>query len=87
MKKTGEMNMAEKTNLTLESYDENGVALKVAVEGESNMPFWKHDLKLDAVIALLESVDMKDFHEDNKYEEFNQYMNEIQELLDAVKGF
>lgn len=81
------MRMAEKTNLTLESYGENGIGLKVTVEGESNMPFWKHDLKLDAVIALLENVDMKEFHEDNKYEEFNRYMNEIQELLDAVKGF
>ncbi|MFL9651890.1 hypothetical protein [Exiguobacterium chiriqhucha] len=79
--------MAEKINLTLESFGENGVTLKVDVEGESNMPFWNHDLKLDAVIALLESVDMKDFYEDNKHEEFNQYMNEIQELLDAVKGF
>lgn len=79
--------MDKKTNLTLESYGENGIALKVTVEGESNMPFWKHDLKLDAVIALLNAVDVKDFFEDNKYEEFDKYMNEIQELLDAHREF
>lgn len=78
--------MDKKTNLTLESYGEDGIALKVSVEGESNMPFWKHDLKLKAVIALLDSVDIKDFFEDNKYEEFNTYMTEIQETLDAIKG-
>lgn len=80
------MKMDKKTNLTLESYGENGIALKVTVEGESNMPFWKHDLKLKAVIALLDSVDIKDFFEENKYEEFNTYMTEIQETLDAIKG-
>lgn len=79
--------MTKRTNLTLASGDDNGKVIKVSVEGETDMPFWKHDLKLEAVIALLESVDMKDFHEDNKYEEFNRYMSEIQELLDAVKGF
>lgn len=80
------MKMDKKTNLTLESYGENDIALKVTVEGESNMPFWKHDLKLKAVIALLDSVDIKDFFEENKYEEFNTYMTEIQETLDAIKG-
>lgn len=79
--------MDKKTDLTLSSYNENGVALKVMVEGESDMPFWKHDLKLEAVIALLNTVDVKDFFEDNKYEEFDKYMNEIQELLNAHREF
>ncbi|OHX51667.1 hypothetical protein [Planococcus faecalis] len=79
--------MDKKTDLTLHSYGENGVAFKVTVEGESDMPFWKHDLKLDAVIALLNTVDVKDFFEDNKYEEFDKYMNEIQELLNAHREF
>lgn len=78
--------MDKNTNLTLEAYGENGVVLKVTVEGETNMPFWKHDLKLKAVLALLDSVDIKDFFEDNKYEEFDTYMTEIQETLDAIKG-
>lgn len=78
--------MAELTKSTLESYDENGRVLKVTLEGETDMPFWEHDLKLEAVKALLDTVDGKDFYEDGKHEEFHKHLDEIQEILNALRG-
>ena len=48
--------------------------LKVTIEGESNMPFWNHDLKVKAILALLESIDIKHYYEENKQDEgFKSY--------------
>lgn len=78
--------MAKLTQATLEATNESGKGIRVTIEGETDMPFWKHDLKLKAIKALLETVDMKDFYNEDKHEEFENHMNEIQEILDAVRG-
>lgn len=76
--------MSEETLLSMEAIDENGVKVKVTIEGKTEMPFWKHDLKLQAVKHLLETVDSKDFYEADKHMEFHQEIEEIKELLDAI---
>lgn len=50
---------------------------KGMIEGYSNMPFWNHDLKLKAVLALLDSVDSKDFFDSPNYNELDDYTKEI----------
>lgn len=77
--------MSEKTVSVMESTDGQGNKLKVTLEGHTNLPFWEHDLKLEAVKMLLNTVDRKDFNQNGIYEEFEQYMEDIQELLNAVR--
>jgi len=76
--------MSQNTFFSMESVDEQGVALKVTVEGKTDMPFWKHDLKLKVIKSLLETIDKKDFYEADKDMEFYQEIEEIKELLDAI---
>lgn len=76
--------MNQDTVLSMESIDEQGVELKVTIEGKTDMPFWKHDLKLKVVKSLLETIDKKDFYEADKDMEFYQEIEEIKELLDAI---
>jgi hypothetical protein len=58
--------MAELTGTTMEARDEKGkLKISVSIEGESDMPFWKHDLKLKAIRELLKTVDKKDYIEEN----------------------
>jgi len=76
--------MSEKTVLNMEATNEEGVSLTIEIQGQSDIPFWKHDLKLEAIKALLNTIDMKDFYEVNKHEEFYKHLAEIQELLNAV---
>lgn len=51
--------------------------LKITIEGESNMPFWNHDLKVKAVLALLNSIDIKHYYEDNLQDQGYQSAKEI----------
>lgn len=60
------------------------LGLKVDIQGQTDMPFWKHDLKLEAIKELLETIDKKDFYEANKHEKFQKHMEEVQELLNAI---
>jgi hypothetical protein len=57
-----------------------------SIKGYSNMPFWNHDLKLKAVMALLGTVDYKDFYENNNPEDLEQYLNEIEEQIKHLRG-
>lgn len=81
--------MGEKTKFTLESRNTSNGELEVGVtvEGETEMPFWNHDLKIRAAIALLESVDYKDFAEDSKEREFEKYLQELEETINAIRSF
>lgn len=42
---------------------DNNEDIEIVVKGVANMPFWKHDLKIKAAIALLEYIDDKDFED------------------------
>lgn len=61
--------------------------LKITIEGESDMPFWNHDLKVKAILALLESIDVKHYYEDNKVDEAGTSFNEIIETAKWAFGY
>ena len=67
----------------MEYTDEEGKTIKVTVEGETEIPFWKHDLKLRAAIGLLNTVDFKDFVNVNKEELYFKLMEELRETINA----
>ncbi|MBR2652235.1 MAG: hypothetical protein IKE75_01130 [Bacilli bacterium] len=61
--------------------------VKGEIEGYSNMPFWNHDLKLEVVLALLNTVDYKDFFESPNYNQLNDYTKQIIEAIEYSLGF
>lgn len=63
------------------SYLEDGEKIEITVKGNSSMPFWKHDLKFEAAIALLETVDEKEFAEDDNWEGYHEYVAKVMEAL------
>ena len=79
--------MAHET-ITLESGSiQTGKAdLKITIEGETDMPFWNHDLKVKAILALLNSIDIKHYYEDNKADEGFDSYEEIIETAKAAFG-
>lgn len=54
------------------------------ITGQSEIDY-HDDLKLKAVIALLNSVDQVNFNKVDKNDVFTSYMSEIELLLDAMK--
>lgn len=74
----------EKVTFKLESYDLNENELSVNIEGYSELKFWKHDLKIAAAIALLETVDLKDFHEAGKLEVYEKSLSELRKIVDRI---
>ena len=60
---------------------EDGEQIKVVYEGNSSMPFWNHDLKFEAAIALLTTVDEKDFAENGNWEQYHEYVDKVMEAL------
>lgn len=77
--------MAEKTVLSMGSFDEKGNVMNITVEGSSDMPFWKHDLKIEAAMALLDTIDLKDFAEHDMYEKYFKYVHQLKELVEALE--
>ncbi|HFJ9332349.1 TPA: hypothetical protein ACGW5B_005843 [Bacillus paranthracis] len=61
--------------------------VKVEIEGYSNMPFWNHDLTLEVVLGLLNTVDYKDFFESPNYNQLNDYTKQIIESIEYSLGF
>ena len=61
--------------------------VKVEIEGYSNMPFWNHDLTLEVVLGLLNTVDYKDFFESPNYNQLNDYTKQIIEAIEYSLGF
>jgi hypothetical protein len=75
----------EKTEFVCESKKIGGeLEVKVTVEGKTDMPFWNHDLKIKAAIALLETIDYKDYCNDGKENEFHQQLEELQEVIEGL---
>jgi hypothetical protein len=58
--------------------------VKGEIIGESELEFYD-DLKLKAVIALINSVDQQNFEMAGKMDVFNYYVREIEETLSEVK--
>ena len=75
------MSKKEFTKKQLSGYAESGEEISVMIEGNSSMPFWNHDLKFVAAIALLGTVNEKDFVEDDKWEDYDEYVARVMEAL------
>ncbi|MFC7686313.1 hypothetical protein [Ureibacillus sp. GCM10028918] len=54
------------TGLNLDSLNSE---VEITIEGESKMPFWNDDLKVKAIISLLNTIDIKHYHEENLHDE------------------
>ncbi|HDX9655207.1 TPA: hypothetical protein ROY23_005777 [Bacillus wiedmannii] len=61
--------------------------IKGEYEGYSDMPFWNHDLTLELVIGLLNTVDYKEFFESGKLDELNGYAKRLIETMEYSLGF
>lgn len=71
------------SNIDRESGEPN---FEVIVKGDSKMPFHHDDLKVKAVIALLNSIDIKHYIEDSLEDEGYRSAEEIIELTQTVFG-
>lgn len=70
-------------NFSLEN-EEGELVVTGNINGESEVPSFD-DLKFEAVIALLNSIDKKNFSEVEKKHLFEQYINEIEDTLMEIK--
>lgn len=66
---------------------ETDETLKITIEGESEMPFWNHDLKVKAIISLINSIDIKHYYEDNKVTEADESYRKIIESTKLAFGY
>ena len=75
------MSKKELIKKQLSGSTESGENITVTIEGNSSMPFWNHDLKFEAAIALLSTVDEKDFAEGDNHEDYYEYVRRVMEAL------
>lgn len=75
------MSKKELIKKKLVATSEEGEEIKISIEGNSTMPFWNHDLKFEAAISLLETVNEKDFDEDDMMEDYDKYVSRVMEAL------
>lgn len=61
--------------------------LKITIEGDSNMPFWNHVLKVNAILSLLNSIDVKQYYEDKKVQEADESFRRITESAKVAFGY
>lgn len=61
------------------------VTLKVKIEGETELPIWKDDLKIEAALALLETVDRSHFVEKELTQKFEEYMVDLKFMLEVIE--
>jgi len=64
--------------------DKGELVVKVEIIGETEIPFFD-DLKLKAVIALLNSIDHENFSNAGKNGLFDHYIREIKETINEVQ--
>ncbi|UTR10604.1 hypothetical protein MM300_22525 [Evansella sp. LMS18] len=65
--------------------EEEKLVVHGEISGESDVDY-HDDLKLKAVIALLNSVDQVNFTKAEKGAQFNEFMEEIQDVLSEMKS-
>jgi hypothetical protein len=64
--------------------DKGELVVKGEIIGETEIPFFD-DLKLKAVIALLNSIDHENFSNSGKNGLFDHYIREIKETINEVQ--
>ncbi|WP_174734974.1 hypothetical protein [Mesobacillus harenae] len=79
------MENSEVIKYKFEAADENEeLIIKGEIYGRAALPALD-DLKLNAVIALLNSVDQQNFQAAGKSDVFTELIKEIEETVDAIK--
>ena len=64
--------------------DKGELVVKGEIIGETKIPFF-NDLKLKAVIALLNSIDHENFSNSGENNLFDHYIREIKETINEVQ--
>jgi hypothetical protein len=78
-----EIDLLQKCRFNMEN-DKGELVVKGEIIGKTEIPFFD-DLKLKAVIALLNSVDHENFSDTRKNDLFDQYIKEIEETINEMK--
>jgi hypothetical protein len=74
--------------LDIEDFDDrDDSTIKIVIDGKSDMERWHHDLEIVAVKVLLQGILKENYIDYGKSnEEYLKDLNEIQEVLDHLKG-
>ena len=78
-----EIDFMQKCRFHMEN-DKGELVVKGEIIGKTEIPFFD-DLKLKAVIALLNSIDHENFSDSRKNDLFDHYIKEIKETINEVK--
>ncbi|PLT31517.1 hypothetical protein [Peribacillus deserti] len=82
-----QLNENEEQSYIFEMEDSKGeLVVSGKIRGDSEMEFYD-DLKLKAVIALLNSVDQERFTVHGKNSLFSDYISEIEDTISQIKRF
>ncbi|WP_026701685.1 hypothetical protein [Salibacterium aidingense] len=73
-----------KNRISSTDYETGQTTLRVEFEGETQMPESHDDLKVEAALALLESVDVKNYIEADLYTKAEEDYNEIIDVTKAI---
>ncbi|NHM31426.1 hypothetical protein [Neobacillus terrae] len=65
--------------------DEGELVVKGEINGEAEIPF-HDDLKFKAIIALLNSIDKKNFKDAGNIHIFDDYISEIEGTINELKA-
>jgi hypothetical protein len=77
------INHMQKCTFNMEN-DKGELVVKGEITGEAEIPFFD-DLKLKAVLALLNSIDKQNFSTSGNNYIFNNYVREIEETINEIK--
>lgn len=81
------MDMDQMETVTFHMENNKGeLIVKGEISGESEIPF-HDDLKFKGIIALLNSIDKKNFLETENEIIFGQYVKEIEETINEIKKY
>lgn len=76
-----------KNNLTKINPENGDTSLKVDFEGNTEMPFWNDDLKVKVILALLETIDHKNYANSDMYDQASKDYENIIEYTKAAFGY
>lgn len=76
----------EVITMSTENIETGKTELKITIEGDSKMSFWNHDLKVKAILSLLNSIDVKHYYENNLHKEAFESAEEIISSTKAAFG-
>lgn len=75
-----------KGNVTQIDPTTNKFSLKVEYEGDSQMRFYHDDLKVQVILALLNSMDCENYAENDMQREAEQHADQIMKAVEVAFG-